>query len=275
MRKHNKLFLLCSAGLLALSVASCGGKEVRNTSVPLGNLNTSSVIASNGDVVLKNDLFYSRLRSKGYNTVVNQIKKSLFAEEYDFVKSQINLNDSVVTDEEQDLFNSYASEIFGTSSKTQLQDFDEEAKEKSIQKFIDNAYLRGITVTKENCLSYTFEQEKIKFSYIPQEIIEEKLLSIAQDKATKDALDKIVDEEKITDDDDKLVVNSNYFSDVNYSSYYASHQKTYGTYRAIIIQFNNLNEARNVISSVEAKMGHSLTDSNADTYALEFYVNLY
>ncbi|MDE7094959.1 MAG: hypothetical protein K2O23_00570, partial [Anaeroplasmataceae bacterium] len=269
MRKHNKLFLLCSAGLLALSVASCKPKEVRNTSIPLGNLDTSAVVASNGEFELKNDLFYSRLRSKGYNTVLNQIKKSLFAEEVEYVKSQINLSDSVVTDEEQDLFDSYAREIYGTSSQTQLEDFDEEDKDKAIQKYIDTAYLKGITVTKENCLSYTFVDEKIKFTYIPQDIIDEKLLGLAQDKAAKDALDKIVDEEKITDEDDKVIVNSNYISESNYSSYYNNHQKTYGTYRAIIIQFNNLNEARNVIASVEAEMGHSLLDNDADIYALE------
>lgn len=275
MRKTKKLFLLCSAGLLALSVASCTKKEVRNTSVPLGNLDTSSVVASNGDYVLKNDLFYSRLRSKGYNTVLNQIKKSLFAAEYDFVKSQINLSDSIVTDEEQDLFDAYASDIYGTASATQIEELEEKDKDISIQKYIDSAYLKGITVTKENCLSYSIENEKVKFSYIPQEVIDEKLITIAQNKATKDALDKIVDEEKITDDDDKQIVNSNYISETNYSNYYNSYQKTYGTYRAIIIQFNNLNEARNVISAVERKMGRSLTDNNADAFALEFYVNLY
>ncbi|MDE5856492.1 MAG: hypothetical protein K2H06_05550, partial [Anaeroplasmataceae bacterium] len=276
MRKPNKLFLLCSAGLLALSVASCGKKEVRNTSIPLGNINTSSVIATNGDYVLKNDLFYTRLRAKGYNTVFNKIKKSLFAEEYDFVKSQINLSDSIVTDEEQDLFDSYASDLFGTSSATQIEDLEDKDKEKSIQKYIDSAYLKGITVTKENCLSYTIQNEKIKFSYIPQEVIDEKLITLAQNKATENALDKIVDEEKITDDDDKLIVNTNYIPETNYSNYYNTHQKTYGTYRAIIIQFNNLNEARNVISSIEHKLGHSLTEENLeDDFVKTFYVNLY
>ncbi|MDE6661444.1 MAG: hypothetical protein K2J93_06450, partial [Anaeroplasmataceae bacterium] len=275
MRKHNKLFLLCSAGLLALSVASCRKNDVRNTSIPLGNLDTSAVVASNGDFELKNDLFYSRLRYKGYNTVLNQIKKSLFAKEYDYVKSQIDLSDSVITDEEQDLFEAYASDIFATTSATDIKDLEEKDRDKAIQKYIDNSYLKGITVTKENCLSYTIVDEKIQFSYIPQEVIEDKLLNLAQNKAAKDALDKIVDEEKITDDDDKVIVNSNYISESNYSTYYNSHQKTYGTYRAIIIQFNNLNEARNVIASVEAEMGHSLTDSDADMYALEFYVKLY
>lgn len=277
MRKHNKLFLLCSAGLLALSVASCKKKEVRNTFVPYGNLNMSAVVATNGDYKLENNLYYSRLRNKGYNTVLNQIKKSLFAEEYEYVKKQINLSDSVVTDEEQDLFDSYSSSIFGSSTVSTIKELDEETLELSIQKYIDSANLKGITIKKEEILEkYSTEGEKIAFKYIPQEVIDEECISLAQNKATKDALDKIVDDEKITDEDGKQIVNTNYISESNYSSRYASYQKSYGTYRAIIIQFNNLNEARNVISSIEKKLGHSLTEENLDDeFVQKFYVNLY
>ncbi|MDE7263321.1 MAG: hypothetical protein K2N64_01490 [Anaeroplasmataceae bacterium] len=275
MRNYKKFFLLCSVGLLALSVASCDKKEKRNTSVPLSDLDTSTVIASSKDHEVNNGLFYTRLRTKGYNTVLNEIRKSLFEEEYAFVTSQINLNDSTVNDYEQELFDSYANDIFGTSSISSIEDLSEKDRDIAIQKFIDSSMNKGITVTKENCLSYSFENEKIKFSYIPQDIINEKLITIALNKGTKDALEKIVDEEKIQDDDDKTVNNSNYISESNLSNYYDSHQKTYGTYRAIIIQFNNLNEARNVISTVEARMGRTLMDSDADSFALEFYVNLY
>ncbi|MCM1131631.1 MAG: hypothetical protein NC310_01045 [Roseburia sp.] len=277
MRKHNKLFLLCSAGLLALSVVSCKKKEVRNTSVPLGNLNMSAVVATNGDYKLENNLYYSRLRNKGYNTVFNQIKKALFAEEYAYVKSQIDLSDSTVTDEEQDLFDAYASDVFGSSSVSTIKDLEEEDLDTSIQKYIDLADLRGITIKKEDILKkYSTDGEKILFTYIPQDIIDEECISLAQNKATKDALDKIVDEEKIIDDDEKQIVNTNYISEADYSSQYTSNQKSYGTYRAIIIQFNNLNEARNVISSIEKKLGHSLTEDNLDDeFVKKFYVNLY
>lgn len=275
MKNYKKFFLLCSAGLLALSVASCDNKEKINTSVPLSDLDTSAVIASSGDFSVDNGLFYTRLRAKGYNTVLNEIRKSLFEEEYTFVTSQINLSDSTVTDYEQELFDAYANDIFGTSSVSSIEDLSESDRDIAIQKFIDTSMNKGITVTKENCLSYSFENEKIKFSYIPQDIINEKLITIAMNKGTKDALEKIVDEEKILDDDNKTVNNSNYISENNLSNYYDSHQKTYGTYRAIIIQFNNLNEARNVISTVEARMGRTLMDANADSFALEFYVNLY
>lgn len=275
MKKLNKLLFLSSAGLLALSVASCSKKENRNLEIPMGNLDTSAIIAKNDDYQLKNDLFYTRLRYKGYNTVLNEIKKSLFNEEYTFVKSQINLSDSTVTDYEQELFDSFANEVFGASTATAIKKLDDDEKETSIQKIIDTYSNKGITLKKSDCLSYSFVGEKVKFNSIPEDIINDKLISIAQNKATKDALDKIVDSEKILDDDEKEVANSNYISEKNYSSKYDSTYKTYGTYRAIIIQFNNLNEARNVITAVENQMGRSLTDSNSDEFALEFYVNLY
>ncbi len=271
MKKLNKVLFLCSAGLLALSVTSCKNKVVRNTAVPMGDINTSLVLASSKDHKVQNDVFYSRLRYKGYNTVLNQLKKGLFSEEYTFVKSQINLNDSVVNDYEQELFDLYARDLYSTSSYEALSDYTEEERDTYIQKYIDSSNSKGIFITKEQCLSYSEENEKIKFSYIPEEVINEKLLTLAVNKASKDALEKIVDNEKITDDDNKLVNNNNYISETNIMNYYDSHQKTYGTYRAIIIQFNNLNEARNVISAVERELGSTLSDTNA----LEFYVKLY
>lgn len=270
MKKCNKLLFLCSAGLLALSVASCTKTVARNTSVPLSNLDTSAIIAKSGDFSITNDFYYTRLRYKGYSTVLNEIKKDLYTEEYAFVKSQIDLTDNEVTEYEQDLFDSYASDIYGSSSVSTLKDLEEKDRDVMIQKYIDSSSNKGIFVTKENCLNYSFVDEKIKFGYIPQEVIDEKLLTLAMNKAAKDALEKIVDEEKITDDDNKLVANSNYISESDLSNKYESAQMSYGTYRAIVIQFNNLSEARKVIAAVEAKVG-SLTQANA----LSFYVNLY
>ncbi len=275
MKKHNKLFILSSAALLAISLASCRGKDVRNTTVPLSNLDTSAVIASDGDSKLTNEVFYDRLRSKGFSTISKQIRKALFKEEYDFVKSQINLSDSEINDYEQELFDSYASAIFETKSYKALKDLKDEDLETLIQKYIDSSSNKGILVTKENCLSFSSTDkgdDKIKFSYIPQEVIDDELVSIAMNKAAKDALDKIADQEKIPDEEDenREVTNTNYISESDLTSYYNTNQKTYGTYRAIVIQFNNLNEARNVITAVQNKVG-MLNDNNA----LNFYVELY
>ena len=94
---------------------------------------------------------------------------------------------------------------FSTTSTTTIEDYTEEERDKYIQKYIDSSNLKGIFLTKEQCLSYSTENEKIKFTYIPQEVIDEKLITIAMNKASKDALEKIVDNEKITDDDDNLL----------------------------------------------------------------------
>ncbi len=270
MKKLRKIFLLVASLLLALTISSCTDKEVRNTSIPMGAIDTQATVANSGDYTVNNEIYYNKLRSKGYDTVFNQIKIALFRADYDFVKSQINLSDSDVNTYEQKLFDAYASDIFSTSSAKTIKDLTVEQRDTYIEKYIDNSSNKGIFVTKENCLSYSIENEKIKFSYIPQEVIDEKLISIAMEKAAKDALEDIVDNEKIQDDEGKLVTNTNYISDLNISSYYESNHMTYGTYRAIIIQFNNLNEARNVIASVEQKIG-ALTEANA----LRFYVNLY
>ncbi|MDE6584738.1 MAG: hypothetical protein K2K15_04985, partial [Anaeroplasmataceae bacterium] len=136
MKKLKKLFLLAIAALLIVTVASCGGKSTRNTSVPLSNLVPTDIVASSGDHTVTNKLFYDRLRVKGYDTVLNNIKIGLFKDEYDYVKSQINLNDATVNDYEQDLFDAYAADIFSTSSADTIKDLEEKDRDKYIQRYI-------------------------------------------------------------------------------------------------------------------------------------------
>ncbi len=269
MKTLKKLSLLLVAFLCMVSLASCQEPEVRNTSVPTADLNSSAVIATSGDYSVTNDIFYAKLRANGYTTVLNKIKSTLFSSELEYVKGQINLGDATVNDYEQDLFDVYASDVFGTSSADSIEAFDEDELTTLFEKLIDKYNNRGILLTKED-IKYSIENDKVKFTYIPQEIIDEALINIAVRKAAKDALEKIVDSERIEDDEKKLVTNSNYISPANLKSYYESNTKTYGTYRAIIIQFNNLNEARNAIAAVENELG-PLNDANA----LTFYAKLY
>ncbi len=269
MKTLKKLSLLLVAFLCMVSLASCQEPEVRNTSVPTADLNSSAVIATSGDYSVTNDIFYAKLRVNGYTTVLNKIKSTLFSSELEYVKGQINLGDATVNDYEQDLFDVYASDVFGTSSADSIEAFDEDELTTLFEKLIDKYNNRGILLTKED-IKYSIENDKVKFTYIPQEIIDEALINIAVRKAAKDALEKIVDSERIEDDEKKLVTNSNYISPANLKSYYESNTKTYGTYRAIIIQFNNLNEARNAIAAVENELG-PLNDANA----LTFYAKLY
>lgn len=270
--KKRRLYTLAACTLACLGLASCTNSTVRNTSIPFGNIDKTTTIATSYDSSVNNELYYNKLRAAGYDTIFREIKTNLFQNEVNVVKSQINLNDSEVTKHEQEIFDSYATALFGSSDKETIEDLTSEELNKKIQQYIDNSSNQGIFITTEQCKSYTFTADKIQFSYIPQEYIDEQVVNLAINDATKDALDKIVDEERIPDEKDetKLVANTNYISEDDIINYYESNNMNYGTYSAIIIQFNNLTEARNAINSITNTLGE-LTEENA----LEFYVELY
>ena len=271
MKKLKKLSLITSGLLLAFSLASCD-KESNNTSVPVGSLDLNSVIASSGDLKLTNDVFYSQLRYNGYNTVLNNIKSDLFEKEITEVKAFINFNDSNVTDYERSLYDIFASSVFGTSDAEAIEDMSDKDINTSVQKYIDSCNNKGISLTKNDCLDYEIVDDEIVFKSIPQTIINQNLTSIAINKAAKDKLLTIVDSEKIEDKDEegKMVTNTNYIKPESIESYYDSSTKTYGSYQAIIVQFNTLTEAKNAVKATEDAVG-ALNDQNAE----KFYATLY
>ena len=83
MKKAFKSLLLAgTTGLMALTLASCGG-ETRNSSVPYGEANkynSDTVIATASNDITNESMkmtlaqFYSRLRYSGNNFVTNNIK---------------------------------------------------------------------------------------------------------------------------------------------------------------------------------------------------------
>ena len=269
MKKIKRLFLMTIALVFALTLSACKSTEKRNTLVPMGNINTSAVVAKNGNYEINGGLFYNALRADGYNTFFNNVKEDLFSKEIADVKKEINLADNEITEYEEKLFTDFANELFETSNPDTLKALDENKLNSRIQKYIDNCMNRGVFINK-NDLKYEIKDEKIVFTYIPEYLINEKVISFAMDLAAKNELDTIVDNEKIDDKDGKKVNNTNYISEENIKISYESSEMNYGTYQAIVIQFNNLSEARNVISTVEQAKG-PLTESNA----LEFYVELY
>ncbi len=272
MKRFKKLFLLVIAAIFILSLASCKNKEVRNTSVPLGELAStqSQVIATaKHDVSITQEKYYTRLRANGYNTFLNNVKKALFNKELDEVKNQIDLNDGKVNDYEQELFDAYSSDLYLTASADALKDVAEKEIDTRIRKYKDICSNKGITITDANT-EYVIVDNKIQFKSIPTEIIDEKLINIAVNKATKDALKEIVDLEKVENDEGKMVTNTNHIVENDIKAYYESNQKNYGTYQAIIIQFNTLAEANKAMDYVEAKIG-PLSDTNA----IHFYAELY
>ncbi len=273
MKRFKKLFLLVIAAIFILSLASCKNKEVRNTSVPLGELAStqSQVIATaSHDTSITQEKYYTRLRANGYNTFLDNVKKALFKAELDEVKSQIDLNDNKVNDYEQELFDAYSSDLYLTADADDLKDLKEKDINTRIRKFKDSCSNKGIEITDANT-EYVIADNKIQFKSIPTEIINEKLINIAINKATKDALKEIVDLEKVENEEGKSVTNTNHIVENDIKSYYESNQMNYGTYQAIIIQFNTLAEANKAMLYVESKLGAPLSDTNA----IHFYTELY
>ena len=264
MRKFKRLFLVASALLFTVSLASCDNTK-RNTVTPMGNISSETIVATAGNNKITADVFYSQLRNQGYNTVFNKIKSDLFAKEIGEVKAEFNFADSKVNDYERELFDSFASAIYGTTDLETIKDLKEDELNTKIQKAIDSFNNEGITLTKEDCLKYTEIDEEIAFTAVPEKIVNKYITAIAINKASKDKLAEIVDFEEIEDEK-----NSFYISEEAIENYYNSNNKSYGTYQAIIIQFNTLTEAKNAIAATEAKVG-ALTNENAK----DFYVSLY
>lgn len=269
MRTSKKLLIALLAASSVATLASCTENE-RNTTTPMGNLDTTSVIASIEGSELTNGKYYTRLRATGYDTVHNQIKKAVFSSEYANVKGQINLTDTTVTDVEQDVFDAIATSLFGATDKETIEKLTEDEINTKIAKYIDSNNTKGITVTEDECKSYSFVDDEIKFSKLNDKLIENNLLTIAINEAAKAKLDTIVDNEEIEDKDGKLITNTFHISEKNIQNYYKTAFQNNGTYNAIIIQFNNLTEAKNAINAATATVGQ-ITDANA----AEFYAVLY
>ena len=263
MRNIKRLFLSIVALLFVISVASCDNSK-RNTSTPMGSISNETTVATAGDLTpLKNDVYYSQLRNQGYNTVLNNIKANLFDKEIKEVKATFNFSDSTVNDYERELFDSYASSLFGTTDSETVKDLTEADLNKNIAKFVDTCNNEGILIESKD-IQYSLANDKVEFTAVPEAIINKYIVNIAINKAAKDELKTIVDKEEI-EKDGKLVTNTNYIDEDAIETYYNNNNKKYGTYQAIVIQFNTLTEAEKFIGSTE------ITDANA----LAFYVNLY
>lgn len=273
MRKIKRLFIIVSTFLFAVSLASCDNTK-RNTVTPMGDINSSTIIAKSGENTLTADVFYSQLRNQGFNTVLNSIKSNLFASEIVEVKAEIKLDDSQITDSERELFDIYAAEIYGTKDVEQINELTDDEKNSAIAKYIDKCNNEGITITKNDCLNFVAVEDEIKFNAIPEAIVNKHITSIAVNKAAKAKLNTIVDLEEIENSEGKLVDNTNYIDEDDIEAYYNNNNKKYGTYQAIVVQFNTLTEARKAIADTTAQVGE-LTDANALAFYIALYNNYY
>lgn len=270
MKTYRKILFGVLTFILVFSLGACKSAQKRNTNVPLGNLNTSSVIARSNDASLSLGDYYDTLRANSYDSFIAELEKVLFDEDYREVAAEINLNDTEITDTEQSIFDSVASELYGISNYKAYSELKAKDIETDIEKYIDTCANRGITITKAQCESIKEgEENSICFSSLPQDLMEGYLPRLALERASFKKLKTLVEEEKIEDEDGAMVNNTYYISDDNIESEYDNAMKNYGTYHAIIIQFNNLTEARNTIRSVTKEQ--EINDSNA----LNIYKTLY
>jgi hypothetical protein len=293
MKQLKRIFLAIVTLALGLTLVSCKNKDARNEHVPYGSLTSDTVVAKNDAYSLDAKTYYDLLRSKSYDTFVNELKYELFKNEITAIK---NLLDNNLSDTDKAALSytgnaadadveylsqkynklvgtSLASSIYGTYSLTAINNKTEKDIKLSVEKYIKNQARKGITVN-EAALAYAEDTElniiTVSYKNLPEEIYKEAILSQAQSLYTEKELYKIAGQptiESVNEDGETVDVKNSYqvFTEAQYKSTYESTLKTYGTYKAVVIQFNSYKEAKRAVSNVEA----SITNPTA------FYLELY
>ena len=186
----------------------------------------------------------------------------------------------------KELNQSIATSIFNTSDIEAYESKTEVDLNKSISSFIDAQAKKGVTISKEQIKivkpsdsAYQLGEDSKVIEVSPEtlallsDLVDENLLSQAKTLSSKKALYKIADEEYITSesDENEKTKNSNYlFKDSSIESQYNTTYKTYGTYKAVIIQFNTLLEAN---EAIQRALGGAIVNDEA-TIA-DQYLNIY
>ena len=229
--------------------------------------------------------------NKTLASITDADEKENFLKAYTLIDNDIALfeiDEAKYTELRRDLLTSInkqvQSKILSNSSADTILKKTEKEINTLIAKFVDSQARAGYTInasdikwiTKDNS-NYELSKysDLLQFSYetldkIPN-IINDLLLTEAQYQACKIELYKIADEEYIyNEESEDDVKNSNYlFKEDSIESGYDKSYKTFGTYNAIVIQFNSRREALNTI---EAIGDISTQDTNA---ALETYLDIY
>lgn len=300
MKSFKRILSFALVGMLGVSLASCG-KEKRNTVVPYEGVDLNATIAtSDKDITLSNKELYTRFRVKGYDLLLEEIKKDIYKDEITAVNSLISstsysdLSDSAkkvlaynnddesntITEERynelkelytEDISSTLANNIFASSDKFTVDSLSDKEKEQKIQKYIDSMTRTGYEISKEDIEYTNADNDKIieiNLAKIPSDILSTLVLTKAEQLYAKKALYKIADDEYLnagTEDEEK---NSNYlFYEDNLAASYNSSYKTFGNYQAIIITFNSRREAMQAMEN----LGTDITSENA----LDAYLALY
>lgn len=299
MKKFKRIFLAIFTLALGLTLASCKGNDARNTKVPYGTLanETSIATANNGAYSLTAKTYYDRLRTKSYDTFVRELKYELYKNE---IQAITNLLENKLTNEDKAtlaytnkaedadieylyekydtlLGNSLATAIYGTYSLSTFNAKSDADKELAELKYEKTQLRKGYTVNKDSIKVTTNEELgtiSVSYKELDSKLVKEFILSQAQILQAEKALYAIAGEKEIPsvdeDGNEVMVKNSyNLFTEAKYKSTYESSIMNYGTYKAVIIQFNSYKEAQNAISKVSASI------DNPDAFYLELYNSQY
>lgn len=303
--KAKRLFSLLLAGGLVASLASCKEKDVRNTIVPYGSLDTSATIAtSNKDFSLSFNDYYNSLRYSGYELVTSQIKKIFYADEAKAISNLIKSTSFADLSNEDKLTLSYTDEaidearyndlkidycdefsnyfinaIFATTSVEALKTMEQEKIDSSITKYIETLNRQGLSLTKDQ-IKYSFIEKHAEFddkialdlTLIPQNVLDLILYEKAENLYSQKELYKIADLEYLNEGTEDEKKNSNYvFKDSSIEYSYNNSYKTFGKYQAVIITYNSRKEAYDAIDA----LGYEITDENKAQAYLDLYNNYF
>ncbi len=299
MKRFKRFLFVALTLIFVLTIASCKQKSTRNTVVPYGNLDLDAVVAeSSKDITLTTNTYYSRLRAKGYDIFLEEIKKNLYEDEINAITklvSSSSLNDltteerkilsyeedteidTVRYDELKEIFISELSasilnSIFSSTDAYTINSKTTKEKETSIIKYVESLQRTGKTITVEN-ISYSDIDEDgtmdMNLEKIPSEVLASLILTKAEDFYAQKELYKIADKEYLNEGTEDEEKNDNYlFKESSIISSYDSSYKTFGTYKAIIITFNSRREA---METMKVLNNQDITKDNV----LESYLKLY
>ncbi len=304
MKKFKRLFTFLVLVILLLTIASCGGKKsTRNTTVPYGEMDLSTIVAKSNDknIELTQGTFYSRLRAKGYDIFFEELKKVVYSKELNALKELIksssfsdlsettlknlSFKETPITARDYDdlkkinleyLSNSILSSIFSSSNIYTINGKTDKEIQKNIDQYVDSMLRKGYTINKNN-ISYTDSDgdgtAEIDLIKIPQNIIDNLLIARAENLYAQKELYKIADLEYIKNDDDKDERNSNYLFNEENSIIptYNNSYKTFGDFKAIIITYNSRRDAMESMKHLSGK----ITAANVEESYLTLYNDYY
>ena len=297
MKKFKKIFLAIVTLALGVSLASCKDKDARNQHVPYGTINESTVIATanNGAYTLNAKTYYDKLRTKSYDVFLRELKYQLLNAEITALTNLLYNKDSLSETDKATLAytgqakdadvdylyakydrlvgTTFASAIYGTYSLSTFNNKTADDKALAVTKYVQTQVNKGFNandINAEVIVNNELEIITVDYTKLPAELVKETILTQAQNLYSEKELYKIAGEKEVPSKDEDgnevMVKNSyNVFTETQYKSTYASSLKNYGTYKAVIIQFNSYKDAKDAIAKVSASI------ENPEAFYLELY----